>query len=378
MINILTADIGGTNVRFEFHEYNPQTHESNLLKKDKLLAKNFSSLEAVIKNFLSKVEISPKTKLYGSLAIAGPVENNNFIKPTNLNWEGIDTIQLKKKFNFESVYLLNDLEAVGNTTDLFFNKSLIKEINQNSQKKNEGNLLIVGIGSGVGVCYVTKYENNKGTIKEFVNPCEFAHCAMCVKNHFDFTFQQFVRFFLKIEEFKNLDMELLFSGNGITNIYNFIRFVEKSKLGEEKFKALLEGDLEKEFCEEKLTFENFERIGIKAEEIFEKFLAGDKIAKMTLLYFMELLGNSIFIFSAAFLPTRGTVFVGSFMKTFFKNLNDREDKELFFKTFLNNVMLEGHLKENFEKLSYSVFMGDVDNLGLTGAFNFLLQKENLK
>lgn len=377
MIDILTADIGGTNVRFEFHEYNLETKEKKLLKKEKLQAKDFTSLEGVISNFLEKIKRDSKRKLYGSLAIAGPVENNNYIKPTNLDWEGIDTNQLKKKFNFEGVYLLNDFEAVGNATNLFKEKKIMEEINKKSQKKDEGNNLIVGIGTGVGVCFVTRYFNNKGILKESVNPCEFAHSAMCVKNYFDYTFQRFVRFLLKIDDFKNLDMELLFSGTGIRNIYNFMIFVESYKLGEEKYQALLNGNLEKEFCEDKLDFSKFERIEITTEEIVTKFLAGEKVSKMTMMYFMELLGNAVFIFSAAFLPTRGTVFVGSLMKSLFENLKDREEKDLFSKIFLDNVSLEGHLKENFENLSYSVFMGDGDNIGLIGAFNFLLKKENL-
>ena len=86
MINILIADVGGTNVRFQFFEHDISTKKNKLIKMEKKLTINFDSFESAIQSFLDKIEKKEKiNKLYGSIAIAGPVENNTFIKAANLN-----------------------------------------------------------------------------------------------------------------------------------------------------------------------------------------------------------------------------------------------------------------------------------------------------
>ena len=374
MINILIIDVGGTNVRFQFFEYDLSTKKNKLIKMEKTLTKNFDCFETAIKSFLDKIEKKEKNKLFGSIAIAGPVENNTFIKAANLKWKGTNTKFLKNKFNFEKCFLLNDFQAVGNATKCFENYKLV-ELNSNSIKEEEGNLLIIGIGTGVGVCFVTKYTNNIGIKQEVVNPSEFSHVSMGVKNYFDFIYNRFVRFLLKIDDFDNLRMEIMFSGKGLVNIYNFLNFIQNFELGKHKFNNLLKCNFDIEYNEnEKIDFANYSEVKINTKEIFEKFKKGEKIAELTMAYFMELLGNAVYIFSAAYLPTRGTIFVGDFIRSFGHILEKKKDKLVYFDIFLQNVKLEGHLKDKFQKLSYSFFMGDADNLGLVGSLNYLMKK----
>lgn len=376
MINILIADVGGTNVRFQFFEYILSTKKNKLIKKEKHRTLNYDSFETAIKAFLDKIEKKEKIKLFASIAIAGPVENNTFIKAANLKWKKTNSKILKKKFNFEQCFLLNDFQAVGNATKIFQNSKMIN-LNPKGIKSEEGNLLIIGIGTGVGVCFVTKYRNNIGLIKEVVNPSEFSHVSMCVKNYFDFIYNRFVRFLLKIDDFDNLRMEIMFSGKGLLNIYNFFIFIQDFELGKHKFKNLLDCNFNVDFDEEeKINFEGYKEVKITTEEIFKKFEENDKIAELTMAYFMELLGNATYIYSTAYLPTRGTIFVGNFIRSFGDLIEKREDKQLYFDIFMENVKLEGHLKEQFQEFSYSFFMGEADNLGLVGSFNYLLKKTN--
>jgi glucokinase len=377
MINILVADIGGTHIRFNFFEYNEREKSRVLIKNLKVRSKDFKSIPEVLKFFISSLPSNSTKNIHACLAIAGP-ENDNFIKPSNLDWEGVSTEQLINQFEFKSAYLINDFVAIGNGCN-FFSKNELEEINPKGIKEEEGNLLIIGVSTGIGVCYVTRYLNNKKEIQEVVNPSEFGHGSLCVKNYFDFVYQQFVRFFKSVKEEQLLSLEVLTSATGLRILYNFITFIHKTKLGRKKFENLMNGDFDVDYDESQgFNFGEFKLEEITAEEILTRFEKGEEVARFALAYIMELIGNAIYIFSAAFLPTRGTIIIGSFISCLNVSLKKIGKQSFFFDILMKNIMLEGHLKERFGNMSYSIFLGGSDKIGLDGALSYLLKKEKLE
>ncbi len=136
-MSFLLADIGGTYTRLAVlngNKMSPITGYEN---------KNFKSLEDVLSHYLSDKEI-PQHFIAG---IAG-VPKDDIIQMPNLSWK-IDNKKLKKTFRFKTIRFVNDFALQGygirhlRTTDFV----------EFGGKKKKGPALIMGAGTGLGVCF---------------------------------------------------------------------------------------------------------------------------------------------------------------------------------------------------------------------------------
>jgi len=101
MITLL-ADIGGTKTQLAL-----MNHSGVLIRKCKVLNKEYRNIEGVIDEFLAPEMETPH---YAVLAVAGPVDDGIRCQMTNLPWL-IDGEALRERFNLRSIALLNDLQA---------------------------------------------------------------------------------------------------------------------------------------------------------------------------------------------------------------------------------------------------------------------------
>ncbi len=105
--------------------------------------KEFSGFESVLSLFMRKTEGVNKIVCLG---VAGPVINN-VVTATNLPWK-IDGQQIKEKYSFDKVRIVNDIEATASglfhlSDDKFFT------INK-GQKVKHGNIGLIAAGYGLG------------------------------------------------------------------------------------------------------------------------------------------------------------------------------------------------------------------------------------
>ena len=107
----LVADIGGTNGRLALAS--PQGDLVNLKKYE---CKNFSNLDAMIEQYRSDAGADFPAITAAAFSIAGLVrtspERGDWVRMTNLSWD-ISVNELKHKFEFPSVTIVNDFKAIG-------------------------------------------------------------------------------------------------------------------------------------------------------------------------------------------------------------------------------------------------------------------------
>lgn len=133
----------------------------------------FSNFDSLLSLYIRKNKIEGTTVCFG---VAGPVINNK-VTATNIPWK-LSADELKEKYNFEQVSLVNDLEA---TAHGFFHLSNDKffEINK-GVGLSKGNIGILAAGTGLGEGLL--YHDGK---KYRAYPSEGGHTAFAPGNQME-------------------------------------------------------------------------------------------------------------------------------------------------------------------------------------------------
>lgn len=149
---VLIGDIGGTNTRLNLYSLERLTHEYTLIKQKKISTNNYKNLKDVLQEFLKNQNLEKDVYLYGCVAIAGLVIENDFHGANNIYWEPFSSSIFLEDNWFKEFILINDFKAVGYCGELFVNENYY-QVNPSAIEKprNSQNVLIVGIGTGVGV-----------------------------------------------------------------------------------------------------------------------------------------------------------------------------------------------------------------------------------
>jgi glucokinase len=136
------------------------------------------------------------------------------VKVTNLPWE-IDELSLARDLNFESVHLLNDLEAVARAVPILRSTD-VRTLNV-GQPVPKGAIAVVAPGTGLGESFLTwdgsKYvsHSSEGSHADFA-PTDERQIGL-------------LRYMFK--RFDHVSFEHVCSGIGIPNIYEYLRDVEQ-------------------------------------------------------------------------------------------------------------------------------------------------------
>lgn len=224
----LAGDIGGTKSNLALFELHTAGSEPAFFKT--LPSQNYKSLAELIQDFLSSTDIKAK-RAY--LSIAGPVINGHCFTP-NLPWQ-VDRIALQNDTGFVQIELVNDLVANANGISLLADSDLIV-LNEGSQSAS-GNAVVVSAGTGLG---------EAGLIwdgqRHHPFPSEGGHSSFSPEDELQIELLQFLKKLLAQENncdarTAHVSMERLLSGNGVYNIYRFLRekqiAAEPAWLGEE-------------------------------------------------------------------------------------------------------------------------------------------------
>ena len=139
--NLLLVDIGGTNIRYAYSNIG----DSDFVSENKAELDSLNDFDNLMSVLLAKSDIK-----HIVFSIAGPKVNNS-IKMTNRNFE-IDADEIKKRFNLDSCYLLNDWESIGYSIRTF------SENDFDNFKEGEpfnNTFLVIGPGTGLGASVIS-------------------------------------------------------------------------------------------------------------------------------------------------------------------------------------------------------------------------------
>ena len=345
----------------------------------------------------------PKAKLYRlfcAVAIAGNPVNNVIKKLSNISWGLLDGNEIKNKLKLGCFYMLNDFHANGygvlslaNSKLNMINRHIVKKMNKKNKKKgndkqvlpnkkylsdiqiqNKELTIIMGMGTGLGVCGVitkNKKEDNPNTTKDknrihlFLNPNSKQvktpiDCSVFEKDvlvmpsegghvgfpffesgdNFDLEFQKFVKEQKDID-FSYISQELLYCGQGIPLIYQFINKIKK-------------------------TGNDSKPTG---KQIFGLAMSNDAIALETFDKFLEYLGISIYTISVMYVNHDKFVLMGNIINSVYRKLY-KNDKKKFWSKISKRLLAKTHFTQMLKKLKIYVY-DDSDVMGINGIFNYL-------
>ncbi len=203
---LLAGDIGGTKTNIAL--YIPEEGPRRPIVEKRYPSAAYPSLAAIVQDFLGQTSVTVKTACFG---VAGPVVAGK-ANVTNLPWV-IEKSPLQAQFDFQAVYLLNDLEAIAHAIPFLEEKDLHKL--SAGKAMPGGSIAIIAPGTGLGEAYLTwdgaRYR---------AHGSEGGHVDFAPANQI----QQDLLHYLRNEAgFEHVSYENVCSGKGIRNIYNFLK-----------------------------------------------------------------------------------------------------------------------------------------------------------
>jgi glucokinase len=201
---LLAGDIGATNTRIAL--FDPK---GNLRKPTRI--KNYAGAEylglvEVLRDYLEGVDRPVVAACFGA---AGPVVEGR-VKLTNINWV-VDSKELRKEFDLQDVWLINDLKAIANAVPLLKPKE-VKVLNKGIPEKH-GTIAVIAPGTGLGVGFLTWAGDRYRAYAT-----EGGHSDFAPVNDLQDELLRFLR-----KKLQQVAVEHVGAGVGIPNIYEFLK-----------------------------------------------------------------------------------------------------------------------------------------------------------
>jgi len=211
---ILAGDIGGTNTRLALCEQTEQGFRA--VAEEKFASAAFSDLDQIVEKFLSGKAADIERACFG---VAGPVAGE-VIKLANLPWT-IDVRAIKNLLNGGGkVGLINDLEA--NAYGLSeLGKADYAVLNEGNPNPT-GNAAIISAGTGLGEAGLHFEEGMNGKLRPFAS--EGGHADFAPRSDLEIELLRFL-----MVKFGRVSVERVVSGQGLRNIYQFLRDTKRAE-----------------------------------------------------------------------------------------------------------------------------------------------------
>lgn len=230
---VLAGDIGGTKTNLGI--FNVENNEVQSLIESTWNSADFHSLESIIEEFLLHIkehsheqtgDLDFKNSCFG---VAGPV-TKNYCQLTNLSWD-IDAEKIKQQFNWDSVSLLNDLEANAWGIAALQEDDFIT-LNQGDEQA-QGNISIIAAGTGLGEAGMFW-----GGRQHQPFASEGGHTDFSAQTDKEYRLHQY----LSKKYQGHVSWERIVSGMGLENIYQFLCIESGSQPPTWLAKKMHEGD----------------------------------------------------------------------------------------------------------------------------------------
>lgn len=201
---LLAGDIGGTKTHLAI--FSMERGFRYPLVEVEFASKRYSNLESIVQEFLGKTNLSVSAAVFG---VAGPVLGGQ-ARLTNLPWF-LDEKQLSQALNVSTVRLINDLEAIASAVP-FLESSDVGILNE-GKAIISGNMAIVAPGTGLGEAFLiwdgSSYRGHAS---------EGGHADFAPTDFLEDELWHYLR-----KRYDHVSYEMVCSGLGIRNIYQFLR-----------------------------------------------------------------------------------------------------------------------------------------------------------
>lgn len=322
---ILAGDIGGTSTRLALCELNGKNFRA--IAEEKFSSAKFSSLDAIIESFLNGESPRIERACFG---VPGPVAGET-VKLANLPWT-VDASTIKKSFEIERIGLINDLEA--NAYGLSELGAEDFAVLSAGEKNRTGNAAIISAGTGLGEAGL-HFEEEMRTLRPFAS--EGGHADFAPRDDLEIELLKFLR-----EKFGRVSVERVVSGQGLKNIYEFLRDVKKMDEP-----AWLKDEI----------LEN----GDAAAIVSKNGIAGkSEICELTLEIFVSAYGAAAGNLALKMLATGGVFLGGGIAPKILPKLQGEN--------FIESFRAKGRMRDLLEKIPVRVVLND--KAALLGAAHF--------
>ena len=200
---LLAGDVGGTKTCLAV--VSPESGPRALLAETTLSSRDYPNLETLVGEFLSKVDFEISRASFG---VAGPVVAGR-AKITNLPWE-MSEEHLGGALGFP-VRLLNDLEAIAYAVPSLEPDDL-HTLNE-GEPASEGAIAVIAPGTGLGEAYLTWDDSRYRAYAS-----EGGHADFAPNNALEIELLRYLQ-----ERFGHVSYERVCSGQGIANVYAFLK-----------------------------------------------------------------------------------------------------------------------------------------------------------
>jgi glucokinase len=205
---LIAGDIGGTKTDLAIYSSESGPHVP--LAQTEVRSADYPSLQAIVAEFLAQTKMAVNV---ASFDVAGPVMNGH-VKITNLPWV-MDEDSLARDLNIESVYLMNDLEAVARAVPVLRATDLLT-INE-GEPVEKAPIAVIAPGTGLGESFLTW--DGSGYV---AHSSEGGHVDFAPTNELQIRLLRYL-----LARFGRAGVERVCSGIGVPNIYGFLRDDEK-------------------------------------------------------------------------------------------------------------------------------------------------------
>src|ERR1700721_471129 len=200
---ILAGDVGGTKVHLALFDFT----DGNLKHtRDKQFpAKEYSGLEEIVKEFVLTDKVTS-----ACFGVPGPVRDGR-LRLTNLPWT-LDSRQLATDLKIDYGFLINDLQANGYGIAELGSDQIYTLAEGDAQQI--GNRALISAGTGLGEAFMI-WDG-----RDYVPyPSEGGHSDFAPRNEDEIDLLRFLR-----QKYNGrLRFARVVSGQGLTNIYEFLR-----------------------------------------------------------------------------------------------------------------------------------------------------------
>jgi glucokinase len=204
---VLAGDIGGTHSRILVADF--ADGSMRILKAKHYINGDYVSLVDVIDAFLTEYDFT-KTQINSAcFGVPGPVANG-MVKFTNLPWV-INASDIKEKLKTEKVELINDFSAIGYGLETLTTSDL--HVIQTAKPRQDAIKAFIGAGTGIGVGFMSCHNDYY-----IAHPTEGGHVDFAPT---DDTQIELLKYLLK--KYHRVSLERVLSGQGLINIYHFVR-----------------------------------------------------------------------------------------------------------------------------------------------------------
>jgi glucokinase len=208
---ILAGDIGGTKAVFAL--YDSAGGKLVLRREQRFASQTSGTIEQMVTQFLSAGPEKAADVQAACFGAPGPVRDGK-LKLTNLPW-ALDAAVLAKELGIAHLFLINDLEANGYGIAQL-EPAQVYTLNEGDPDA-EGNRALVSAGTGLGEAIVAWVGDRYVPMAS-----EGGHTDFGPANALQVELLEYLR-----AKFGHVSWERVVSGQGLTNIYGFLRDAKK-------------------------------------------------------------------------------------------------------------------------------------------------------